>query len=52
MSPGGCWKGYGLRETIDAVADFEIHPALVDTVMEVILTDELSRDVGELDTAG
>ena len=39
----------GLRETIDAVADFEIHPSLVDIGVEVILVNELSRDVGELD---
>ena len=37
------------NNTIDAVADFEIHPALMDIVVEVLLVDELLRDVGELD---
>ena len=37
-----------MRETIDAVADFEIHPALVDIVVEVVLVNELLGDVGEL----
>ena len=42
-------KAYRLRETIDSVADFEIHPAFVETVLEVVLVNELLGDVGELD---
>ena len=38
----------GLRETIDAITDFEIHPAIVDIFVEIILVDEILRDVGEL----
>ena len=38
-----------LRETIDAVVDFEIHPSLVDIVVEVVLVDELLRDVSDID---
>ena len=37
-----------LRETIDTVADFEIHPAFVDIVVEFLLVNELLGDVGEL----
>ena len=37
-----------MRETIDAVADFEIYPAFVDIVVEVVLVNELLGDVGEL----
>ena len=29
----------GMRETIDAIADFEIHPALVYVFLEVICVD-------------
>ena len=39
----------GLRETIDAITDFEIHPALVYVFVEIIIVDEILRDVGELD---
>ena len=39
----------GLRETIDAITDFEIHPAIVDVFVEFILVNEILRDVGELD---
>ena len=42
-------KAAGLRETIDAIMDFEIHPAIVDIFVEVIPVDEILRDVGELD---
>ena len=38
-----------MRETIYAVADFEIYPAFVDIVVEVVLVNELLWDVGELD---
>ena len=38
-----------MRETIDAVADFEIYPAFVEIVLEVVLVDEILWDVGELD---
>ena len=38
-----------MRETIDAIADFEIYPALVDIVVEVVLLNELLGDVGDLD---
>ena len=37
-----------MRETIDAVADFEMYPAFVDIVMEVVLVDELLWDVSEI----
>ena len=36
-------------ETMDAVADFEIYPAFVDIVVEVVLINELLWDVGDLD---
>ena len=39
----------GMRETIDAITDFEIHPALVYVFLEVILANEILRDIGELD---
>ena len=29
--------------------DFEIHPSLVDIVVEVVLVDELLRDVSDID---
>ena len=38
-----------MRETIDAVEDFEIYPAFVDIVVEVVLVDEILWDFGELD---
>ena len=38
-----------MRETIYAVEDFEIYPAFVDIVVEVVLVDEILWDVGELD---
>ena len=38
-----------MRETIDSVADFEIYPAFLDIVVEVVLVNELLWDVGELD---
>ena len=38
-----------MRETIDAVADFEIYPAFVYIVVEVVLVDELLWDVNEFD---
>ena len=38
-----------MRETIYAVADFEIYPASVDIVVEVVLINELLGDVSELD---
>ena len=38
-----------LRDTIETIADFEIHPATVDVFVEVILIDEILRNVGELD---
>ena len=38
-----------MRETIDDVAEFEIYPAYVDIVVEVLLVDELLWDIGELD---
>ena len=38
-----------MRETIDAVEDFEIYPAFVDIVVEVVLVNELLWYVGELD---
>ena len=38
-----------MRETIDAVVDFEIYPAFVDIFVEVVLVDELLWVVGELD---
>ena len=42
-------KAAGLRETIDTITDFEIHPALVYVFVKVILVDEILRDVSELD---
>ena len=38
-----------MRETTDAVADFEIYPAFVDIAVEVVLVNELLWDVGDLD---
>ena len=38
-----------MRETIYAVADFEIYPAFEDIVVEVVLVDELLLDVSELE---
>ena len=38
-----------MRDAIDAVADFEIYPAVVDIVVEVVFFNELLWDVGELD---
>ena len=38
-----------MRETIEAVAYFEIYPAFVDIVAEVVLVNEFLWDVGELD---
>ena len=38
-----------MRETIYTVADFEIYPAFVDIVVEVVFVDEILWDVGELD---
>ena len=38
-----------MRETIDAVEDFEIYPAFVDIVVEVVHVDELLWDFCELD---
>ena len=38
-----------MRENIDAVEDFEIYPAFVDIVVEVLIVNELLWDVGELD---
>ena len=38
-----------MRETIDAVADFEIYPSFVDIVVEVVLVDENLWDFGEID---
>ena len=38
-----------MRETIDAVADFEIYPAFVNIVVEVVLVNELLGGVVELD---
>ena len=37
-----------LRDTIDVNTDFEIYPSLVYVSVEVILVDEIMRDVGEL----
>ena len=37
-----------MRETIDAVVAFEIYPAFVDIVVEVVLVNELLGGVGEL----
>ena len=42
-------KAAGLRETIDNITDLKMHPALVYVFVEVILVDEILRDVGELD---
>ena len=38
-----------MRETIDIIANFEICPAFVYIVVEVVLINELLWDVGELD---
>ena len=38
-----------MRETIDALADFEIYPAFVEIVVEVVLVNEFLGDVRELD---
>ena len=38
-----------MRDTIYALADFEIYPAFVDIVVEVLIVNELLWDVGELD---
>ena len=41
----------GLGEAVDAVADLEVDPSVVDEVLEIILVDEVLGDVGELDLA-
>ena len=38
-----------IRETIDAITDFEIYSAIVDVFLEVVLVNEILRDVGDLD---
>ena len=42
-------KAVGLRGTIDAIADSEINPSIMGVFVEVILVNEILRDVGELD---
>ena len=38
-----------MREFINVVTDFEVDPSIVDEVVEVVLVDEVLRDVGKLD---
>ena len=38
-----------MGETIAALSDFEVNPAVTVSTREVVLTDELIRDVGKLD---
>ena len=39
----------GLEQVIDAITDFYIHPSLVYVFVEVILVNEILRNVSELD---
>ena len=41
----------GLGKAVDAVADLEVDPSVVDEVIEIIFVDEVLRDVGEPDLA-
>ena len=38
-----------MRKAINAVADFEVYPSVVNKVVEVVLINEVLLDVGELD---
>ena len=38
-----------LGEAVDALPYFEVHPAVLDELVEVVFGDKLLRDVGQLD---
>ena len=38
-----------MGEAINAITYFEIHPSIVDGLVDVVLVDEILRSVGEFD---